>query len=203
MKLNNNILMALVLYFIYTNYCYGQSNDDSIFPQLSVGGGIGYFGSSVNNFEKIYGSNGGFTYGFDGSIQFMTLRKDTRIYGLIQYYIFNRSGTTIGDYKVDIDWNETIFDIGGRYCWQTQGTRSWIGGGVSQPNVIEKFTLLGESIKLDDTASGFYLEYGSTWESSLFLNIKFSTGEIEGQGGVSGDWADIGGFSLIIGMLLQ
>jgi hypothetical protein len=201
MKRYTSILFILLIILSYNSYIYGQSTDD-VFPQFFIGGGVGHFGSSVNNFDQVYGTKGGFTYGGEGSIQLMEQSEDKRIYGVVQYYIFEKSGTTVGDYEVDIDWSETITDIGIRYCWRTDETFSWLGGGLSQPRVIEKFQLNGENIEFDKTASGFYVEYGARFEGSVFTNIKYSSGEVGGEGGVGGETVDIGGISFIIGFTL-
>jgi len=177
-----------------------------LFPNFTLGGALGYFVSSGKNFDDIYGKSGGFSYGSDASIHISKIGNSKRIYGVVQYYLFNRSGKTVGDFEVDTEWKENILNFGGRYCWDAgNDVRMWLGSGVSLINIKEKFEAFGEEVSINESATGFYLDFGDAVKvgetMEFFINFKYDFCKIQAEGkGVAGKNPDVGGLLIVGGI---
>jgi hypothetical protein len=186
--------LTLALLSGMSSNAMAQSEDQEnvrAFPRISAGVTGGYLGIATPNFDQVYGSGGGFTYGAEGSLLIARLDQANRLYVTAQYHFFDKSGRTVGiGEQADATWNQQILNFGVRWGDYTPSlsARGGFGVGVSLVSVEEK---AGNMPTTNESATGFYGEVFAASAMSDYLeftlNIKYDIASVTGHGGLGGE----------------
>lgn len=175
----------------------------------------GIFSSSVDNFDKIYGSSSGFTFGVEGqwlfSDQFGTSSRFRYFSKKGKPLTFAYGGGTITDQTAD--WTEYWFILGVKGRFPTSSSAvPFFGAGLSYFSVKESisgtFSYDGIqepiSASISKNAWGLALFGGVNINLSnsvfLVLDGEFTTASIQGEGGIGGSDLKVGGLYISAGI---
>ncbi len=182
-------------------------SQEKIQPRLMLGGGMAMFRISLSDFEQVYTSRWGESYG-----GFVGVRAFGAHYITFKYGSFQKSGRSgvdpmTGKNLQNAKWDEQWYKLGLRiHPPVEQKWGSYYGFGIAAYDISE---VQGVSV-FDDTAhdnsglgTGFYLEVGIDYfmykKASLFFDMEIASGGMQGKTGFEamsvGGWKFTGGVS--------
>ena len=191
-----------VLFFILcaSSFAYGQDLGIESPEKVIVGGGVGVFRISYDDFSELYDGRAGFTYG--GQV----LYKVYAPYFLVaKLNIFEKSGgrDSTGN---ELNWRQRGINLGVRYVsYRDRKLVSYFGFGFVFYNIKEEgaVSLLSAGAG-SRNATGLFLggglEYRFVKRASIFFDVEVSSAGLKGKSGFQGN--SVGGFSIGIGINL-
>ncbi len=176
-------------------------------PRLVVGGSGALFRISLDQFESVYQSRLGPSYG-----GFAGIRVYTGHYLLFKYANFQQDGKTgthaeSGLNLRDAKWQEQWYNLGVRiHPFTARRTQSYYGFGVVFYDVQEQpqlsvFSSTSEE-KKSELGNGFFLELGIEYflhpRLAPFFELEVSSGGVRGKTGFEA--FSVGGFRFALGV---
>ncbi|KAA3613767.1 MAG: hypothetical protein DWQ05_15935 [Calditrichaeota bacterium] len=175
-------------------------------PRLMLGGAIGNFRVSYEDFKKVYGERSGSSNG--GFASFLVKVPYNVI---IKYREFQKTGTyTPDDITYNLDWNQRIINVGLRYFRPgKKGFSNHFGFGFAIIKIEEKgeFSLFDSENRAPKTndAGGFFLDFGVHYTFNRFVEIftemEITSAGIEGKSGFEG--SSVGGYYFSFGVAVM
>jgi hypothetical protein len=180
---------------------YGYSQ-----PRLTLGGSAAEFRISLDQFEDIYQSRWGTSYG-----GFVGVRVFSAHYALFKYATFQKSGKKGIQPQTGLDlqnakWDEQWYSIGLRvHPPILRKIQSYYGFGVAFFDINEQqgvSVLQGQDE--NGLGTGFYLELGLEYfpiqKASAFFELEVASGGTRGKTGFEA--FSVGGFRFALGVTL-
>ncbi len=197
---------AMVFSFMYTTPVQAQFFDsmgDS--PRLMLGGNVGNFRVSYEDFKNIYGDRSG---GSNGGFASFLITVPYNV--VVKYREFQKTGTySRQNTDLALDWNQRIFNIGIRYFRPgKKGFSNHFGFGFTIMKIEEKgdYSLFGSQNRTPkkSNAGGFFLDFGIHYGFNRYLDIftelEISSAGIEGKSGFEGN--SVGGYYFSFGLAI-
>ena len=172
-------------------------------PHAVIGGSVGFYRVSFDNFTDIYDSRWDHYYSSHASI-----RVYHSNYATIQYSRFQKTkNVDTPELSGEAAWDQRFINIGVR--WYSDAQRKWrfySGFGFSFVNVTEKAGLSvlepASTKDVSSDGSGFYLEIGADYiiipHVGLNIEVEISSA---GEGGTPGFMgSSLGGYAFLTGL---
>jgi hypothetical protein len=192
----------LVCLLLSTVTASAQRFGDDGRDRLVLGGNVGIFRVSYDNFTRIYEKRSGTTLGATG-----LLKIRVPYYLAVKYRYFEKDGSAdVNGVPQPQNWKENWYTAGVRYL--SYGDRkliSFFGFGFAFFNIKETGTV---SVFGRDpgkrSASGFFLDGGLEYRFSKFASLDFeievTSAGLEGKSGFEG--SSVGGYLFSLGTKL-
>ncbi len=197
------VLMTTIAAAQWETYEYRQ-----VQPRMMLGGQIALFRISLSDFEEIYTSRWGESFG-----GFLGVRAFGAHYITFKYGSFQKNGRTgkhpeTGRDLQDARWNEQWYKLGLRVHPTVENRwGSYYGFGIAAYDITEteELSIFDKSTTEDENelGTGFYLEAGFDYfmheKIALFFDIEIASGGVRGTSGFEamsvGGWKFAGGIS--------
>jgi len=189
---------VLFLILCVSSFAYGQDLGIDSPEKVIVGGGVGVFRISYDDFSELYDGRSGFMYG--GQV----LYKVYAPYFLVaKLNIFEKSGVRDSTGN-ELNWRQRGINVGVRYVsYRDRKLVSYFGFGFVFYNIKEEGALsLFNAGDGSRNATGLFLggglEYRFVKRASVFFDVEVSSAGLKGKSGFQGN--SVGGFSIGLGM---
>ena len=195
MRLLSIFSIVIILFFVFS--LSAQSNLPS--GRVTVGGGL--FTVNADEFEIIYGTNRGYTYGAGFAAKLFDISKLKAWYIALDFNAFNKSGEMVdSEYQgtdIDTEWKQSFTHLGLHHIWKSEKESTfynWLGGGYA----VSKVSETSKYISSNERGNGYYLEGGIGNANNGFTTtmlIRWSSIRISGDGGIGGSSVNVGGLT--------
>ena len=174
-------------------------------PRLMLGGSVGNFRVSYEDFKKIFGDRSG---GSNGDFASFLISVPYNV--IVKYREFKKTGTYSSqntDYS--LDWNQRIINVGLRYFRPgKRGFSNHLGFGFSFMKIEENgdYSLFSSENRgpQKNNAGGFFLDFGLHYGLNryvdIFTELELSSAGIEGKSGFEGN--SVGGYYFSVGLAI-
>lgn len=190
-----------LLLFVFCVSTNALSQDLVDSPEkMIVGGGVGIFRISYDDFSELYDGRSGFTYG--GQVLYKVFAP---YYVVAKLNVFRKDGA-VDSTGNEISWRQRGINFGVRYIgYRDRKLVSYFGFGFVFYNIKEEGALsLFNSGDVSRNATGLFLggglEYRFVKRASVFFDVEVSSAGLKGKSGFQGN--SVGGFSIGLGMNL-
>ncbi len=191
-----------ILFFIFcaSPVVYGQELGMESPEKVIVGGGVGVFRISYDDFSELYDGRSGFTYG--GQLLY---RVYAPYFLVAKLNMFEKEGL-LDSTGAKINWRQRGINLGVRYIsYRDRKLVSYFGFGFVFYNIKEEGALsLFSAGDGNRNATGLFLdgglEYRFVKRASLFFDLEVSSAGLKGKSGFQGN--SVGGFSIGAGINL-
>lgn len=171
--------------------------------RFSIGGDLGLFRISHEDFSKVYGGRLGITWSGRAFI-----RVSTPYNIIFKYRQFSKSndyqenGTTL-----PLEWHQKFYNVGVRYMAASrEGMTNYFSFGFTFISIEEKggrsIFISGNEAEREKSPSGFFLDIGLEYRLrprfSLITELEISSAGLEGKSSFEG--SSVGGFYFAVGL---
>ena len=174
-------------------------------PRLVLGGSLGRFRISYDDFDKIYDSRWDNAFG-----GFATYMVSAPYNVVVKYRNFSRTDqfTTTDNRKLALEWDEKWYNVGLRYAvLSRRGFSNYFGFGFTFMKIEEagEYSVFSqEDLGKERDAGGFFIEFGLHYSLmeylSLFSELEITSAGLEGKSGFEGN--SVGGYYVGVGASL-
>ncbi|MBN1464677.1 outer membrane beta-barrel protein [candidate division KSB1 bacterium] len=188
--------MKLYLILFLPGLVFAQWSEDMTAPRIQpramVGGQTSYFRISVHNFEDVYSSRWGASYGGFAGVRVFGAHYVTCKYGAFQKGGKSGAPAPAGEELQNAQWDEQWYKVGLRiHPTVEKKWGSYYGFGlgffaVEEVEPISIFKPIGDGGTSDqDGGTGFYLEVGIDYfilrKLAAFFELEISSGGTRGR----------------------
>ena len=195
--------IGLICLLLWTAMASAQGYRDDGRDRLIIGGNVGIFRISFNDFTEVYDKRSGLTLGGTG-----LLKIRVPYYLAVKYRHFEKDGSAVvNNVSQPQNWKENWYTAGVRYL--SYGERkviSYFGFGFAFFKIKETGTasVFAGRNPGRHSASGFFLDGGLEYRFSKFASLDFeievTSAGLEGKSGFEG--SSVGGYLFSVGTKL-